>query len=322
MLLSILSGVLCGLAFTNPSFFWLVYFALVPFLGVILAAKRAGRVFFAALFFALPFFGIVLWWMNELFAYAYFFANFAYFSLILYESLFLVGFGLTFYNLKKLKFIPYPLIAAAAFVVFEYLRSLGTFGITAGGLGYSQTAFLPMVQLARFFGSYGITFFIVLVNALLLSILVSKKGRLLKIALLIILISANYLFGSLLIKDYDAKLPEKSVKVAVIQGNIPQAVKLSNRNYNYYFDLYRKLSLKAHLLRPSIYVWPETALNNFIARRPIFGKLSNLAEELNAALIVGAPQRVERQYFNVAFCIGKDGKLKGVYQKQRLVPFG
>lgn len=322
MILSIISGILTGVAFTNPAFFLLVYFSLVPFLGALLNAQSLKRTILCSFSFSFVFLGITLWWINTLNDFAAPFATLAFLALLIYQSLIFLVFSVTVHYLKQFRYIPNTIIIPMAFVAVEFLRSLGTYGITAGGLGYSQSAFLEMIQIAKYTGVYGVSFFLVLVNYLFLTILVSPRSKFGRVVTLVVIISANFIFGNMIIQEYDARLPEDGAKIAVVQGNIPQAKKLRNRNNADYFAKYQKISLDAHVYRPAIYVWPETALNNFIEGRPIMPKLRNLAVRLNAYLLLGAPRRRADRYYNAAFVFDRKGDLTDVYEKRKLVPFG
>jgi apolipoprotein N-acyltransferase len=212
-------------------------------------------------------------------------------------------------------------------VVVEYLRTLGPYGVTAGGLGYSQTQFLPMLQIARFGGAYGVSFFVLLVNGLILSLVISRRFRAIKLLALVVLVAANFLFGNMAIKSYDAALEAAALKdtallkLALIQGGVPQKERLQNWNNDYYFSIYRQLSCAVQSSRPQIYVWPETAFNNFIEGRRAFAKLADLSRDLGAELIVGAPRTSRGKYYNSAYFFSRGDFSGGIYDKQVLVPF-
>ncbi len=57
------------------------------------------------------------------------------------------------------------LIAAAAWVVFDYCRSIGIFAYPWGIIGTTQYQFLPLIQIASITGVWGISFVILLCNA-------------------------------------------------------------------------------------------------------------------------------------------------------------
>ncbi|MFA5876427.1 MAG: apolipoprotein N-acyltransferase, partial [Candidatus Margulisiibacteriota bacterium] len=322
MWISLISGLLTGAAFVNPAFFPLVYFSLVPFLWNLRQAQNYGQAAKTALLFAVPFFAVVLWWLNELNNFVPFWSTLAYAALVGYQSLLFLLFGVVAHYLKSIKRISWIMTWPAAFVVVDYLRTLGPYGVSAGGLGYSQTWALPMLQIARFTGVFGISFFLLVVNGLILSLVVSRRFRAVKLLALAALVAANFSFGSAVIHSYSAaqnNLP--TVKLALVQGGVPQAERLQNWNNDYYFSIYRRLSCGAQAFHPQIYVWPETAFNNFIEGRTTFAQLAALSKDLDAGLIMGAPRAGEREYFNSAYFFANGKPLRDVYDKQVLVPF-
>ncbi|MBQ8758434.1 MAG: hypothetical protein IJZ20_01950, partial [Clostridia bacterium] len=122
-------------------------------------------------------------------------------------------------------------LVSLGYVVGEYLQSLGTFAFPWARLFVTQTDCPVLLQSASLFGSYFITFIIVLVNAMLaLSLLnagreggKSKKYALVAVGIFLI----NALFGVVRVSFTDYSESEH-IEALVLQGNIPSGEKWSD----------------------------------------------------------------------------------------------
>ena len=109
------------------------------------------------------------------------------------------------------------------------------------------------------------------------------------------------------------------IRVALLQGNLPQLLKWTPEGQrtaaNTYSELTREVADETDLI-----VWPETALPMIDSQaRPVLERVqSNLPPE--TALITGIVQLDENdRYFNSVIGVGN---VEGSYQKEHLVPFG
>lgn len=132
------------------------------------------------------------------------------------------------------------------------------------------------------------------------------------------------------------RIPEKTIKIAVVQGNIPQDKKWEPSFQNEVISIYKDLTNE--VVRrdfPELVVWPETAVP-FIFSEPsappkdmnekLSSDLIEFVREIHTYLLFGSIKRVSEkgeQYFsNSAFLLNKDGKVTYIYDKIHLVPFG
>jgi apolipoprotein N-acyltransferase len=110
------------------------------------------------------------------------------------------------------------------------------------------------------------------------------------------------------------------VKVALLQGNIPQDLKFVEGRFESTLALYRRL-IDAH--PATLVVLPETALPRMLHAIPR-DWLDALAHEARAAgrdIVVGVPLAESRErYFNSAISLGASATAR--YDKAHLVPFG
>lgn len=211
-----------------------------------------------------------------------------------------------------------PLLLCAG----EYCRSMYPFGgFPWGHVGYSLGRIDQFLQLASVVGVYGVVFFIGVINALLAWAYVQRRYRYHAVGLALVLVVANFIFGTVRLHGHDRDSP--TIKVALLQGNIPQAIKSSSRqNAEEILANYNDLMTKAKLAGAELAIWPETAYPRSIDRN---GGRPNIIRN-NLASIVGAVayNRDTNDWFvhNSGFHIDYLGELTSRYDKSHLVPFG
>jgi len=212
-------------------------------------------------------------------------------------------------------------VSGALWVAVEYLRSYVLKGFTWGFLGYSQTPFLDLVQIAEFTGVYGIGFLIVLVNAAVFVAL--KKHRLIPLAVAALLVIVTVAAGRQLRRNSGADtLPP--VKVAVLQGNIDQYKKWDRQFCDEIRNVYAGLARAAARETPDVIVWPETSVPGCL---PLDGDtcvwVRNLVRETNTCHIIGSAYMLSgnRQY-NASVLFTPRGEISAFHMKTRLVAFG
>lgn len=250
----------------------------------------------------------------------------AIFGLSLLAAIFGGVYGLVTVAISRLAIVKkYPLllpfVAAAGYVLNEWIRTCFWFGVPWGRLALGQLAGdgAPVTVLsASLFGSYFVTFLIVLVSFLLAEALVLGKFKLRPI-LAFSLAAANLLCGVVI-----ALMPikeETTVTVAAIQGNISSRDKWNGETSSeYIFDEYYKLTEQAAIDGAELIVWPETALPN----NGYIPYISQICEEYGVYVLFGAfYYDDDGNPANVLRMIDPSGQLsETVYSKRHLVPFG
>jgi apolipoprotein N-acyltransferase len=242
------------------------------------------------------------------------------------------------------------LIAPAAWVGLDVARGWLFTGMPWMDLGYGLFREPLLIQAADLGGHHLITFFIVQINALLYWLLdrvfsrtrTPKRQYLLAVMVCLIL----YCVGGYSMLRWqqvksEATTAEQVVAVAV-QGNIDQGEKWSPALKEETVDRYLSLSAKAiqGKERPSLIVWPETALPFYPHREPLMSRVRDFAKEKQLYLLTGAPYFTVTpglskpsteyfssslrpvEYFNSALMVDSSGTQTGRYNKQHLVPFG
>lgn len=225
-----------------------------------------------------------------------------------------------------------PFFIAMLFSVNEWTQTLTWAGIPWGRIGISQTEMPILMQTASLFGSYFITFFVVLFNFLVAYALFYESERRRTSVMALALLGSYILCGTVLY-FIPTKNEDKYIKIASVQGNL-----LSQTNYdmpiNEIYDIYERLSLEAVEDGAQVVVWPENVFStNFDAFLRIHGKkyvriwqaMSELAVETGATFISGGyiySEDGEEMYNSVSVFYPDGDSIIGAYSKMKPVPFG
>ena len=325
--LSILSAGLLILAFPKPNLGFLAWFALVPWFFAI-RNKRPLEAFLLSYLIGLVFFSGIVYWVNYV-------SSLGFTVLVLYLALYFAVFGLIFsifnFQFSIFNFFLIPCI----WVSLEYIRSHLFTGFSWALLGYSQYRILPAIQISDITGAYGVSFLLVLVNVGICQIIGSsqcsavhslqKKIHLKKSfsTFLYVLLPLIIVFGYGYFK-LNQPARGQSIKVAVIQGNIPQRMKWDPEARHFILRKYSRLTETAALNRPDIIIWPETSVPGYLEDEPeLLKEISSLSRRVFPAyLLVGTPQQGRsRTLYNSATLLFQ-GKIIERYDKLHLVPFG
>jgi apolipoprotein N-acyltransferase len=215
------------------------------------------------------------------------------------------------------------LIFPALWVLMEWLRGWLFTGFPWLFAGVGQIDG-PLGGLAPVFGVHGLSLAVALSAGLLWLVVHgfwhagrTRRGALLALALL--WLGAGLLWWVDWTAPADAG-DGRPLRVAVIQGNVEQAVKWDPDGLLPTLDIY--LTLTRANLDSDLIVWPETAIPEFRHRveAPLIEPLGETAREAGAEVVIGLPvmERDER-YFNALVSIGS---AEDHYFKRHLVPFG
>ncbi|HET6782112.1 MAG TPA: apolipoprotein N-acyltransferase, partial [bacterium] len=202
-----------------------------------------------------------------------------------------------------------PLLWAA----LEYLRSSGPFGFPWALLGVSQHTLLPVIQVARLAGVFGVSLLVASGSAAVFSIL---KRRLAPAAIVILLIAAVVAWGSRQVQT----LPAASTTVAALQPNIDPKAKLDPAHAGQIMADLERLTEEAATRNPALIVFPETALPvNLFGQAGALHEVGRWANTARATLIASS---LENGQSNIAVAVAASGQAVDRYDKVRLVAFG
>ncbi|HRE16406.1 MAG TPA: apolipoprotein N-acyltransferase, partial [Rhodocyclaceae bacterium] len=175
-------------------------------------------------------------------------------------------------------------------------------------LGYSQAPGTPLAGFAPLLGVYGLSALTALAAAMLV------RWR---VGLPVLLALGGTGYGLSQISWTTPVGPP--VRVALVQGNVPQSLKWDPTQFYRTLRLYRDL-VDAHPAQ--LTVLPETAAPAFLDQLPpeFLADLKRLALREQGDLILGTVTGSPEQYWNTALTLGASPEQQ--YSKSHLVPFG
>ncbi len=335
---SIFTGLLLASLFPPFRFEVLAWIALVPLLWSI-EGKKPQQAFTLGLVSGLVSFGIIIWWVKiSMATYGGLPSALAWLVtavLTLYLALYPALFAYCVARVHRGGSFLTLLMAAPLWVSLELLRAYFMTGFPWALLGYSQYRHLHVIQIADLAGVYGVSFFIVFVNAAIWHFFRFPRKAPFAVVIGASLMAALVLgYGYLRLQEVPAETAGESRAVGIVQGNVDQSVKWSPR---WRRGILEKMGGLTRELRgrfpgdgsapPPLIVWPEAAAP-LVYERSVRDRefLREFGREANAHLLFGALGRREvkqgPKLTNSAYLIGPDGEEGGRYDKMHLVPFG
>ena len=342
MLLAAVGGALLTGAFPKIELDWLIWFALVPLLYALkdLTARKAFGVGFVA---GLVHFLTLLYWLVPVmrtygFLPAYLSITIlGLFAAVLAFFLALFAAALTTCGKTPARCL---IMVPVCWVALEYLRSFIFTGFPWELIGYSQYNRLQLIQISDIFGVYGISALIAFTNAtLFISLLrftqrrwqdgnISNRLTVGSIIVLVIAFGLTLLYGQWRLNGINEQIAGSTkARVAVIQGNIDQAIKWDPAFQIDTVKKYNRLSASVIDQEPDLIVWPESAtpfyfLYDIKPSELVFEGIHQTAKDY----LIGSPsfERANEKvtYFNSAYLVNPRSKTMGKYDKAHLVPYG
>lgn len=353
LLVLILSGVLTGLTIAIPQIGFLEWITIIPAMIVLLKRGSDNNVKIRSLYAD----GFVFFYGFYLVCYHFFLSMYplefiggitketaaavviiSWFGLALLQSLmgglvFLLA-GLIFRGRVCQKIgILKPIAIAAAWAIFEWTQNFGWWGVPWGKLALGQTEYLLGIQNASWFGSYFITFVIVLVNCFIAYALLNAanlKAFRLSVILALSVLVFQYSSGIILWLTNDITEGE-SVKITCAQGNVSASKSWDFETVKHVEEICHEQTYAAAEAGAKIVLWPETALpfpdindTRYTNSDETYDEMCrNLAKDAGVYILVGGYYNEDGKTYNSLFCYTPEGdRLDTIYNKRRLVPFG
>lgn len=231
-----------------------------------------------------------------------------------------------------------PLAAPALWTVTEWLRAHVLGGFAWNLVGYAWNPWLPMLQLADLGGVFLLSWLMVFSASVLAMVWLRRSGwrEMVIVGGMLGMVLGAVSFHGLwrmetlstpVAHTSDTQTGVASLRVGIVQGNIPQQLKWSSAYRNEAMDRY--LTLSRRLPRAlDLIIWPETAIAFFLQANPLYlDQISHLVQERGTPLLTGTPmvdpgEKGTHRYYNSMVLLDGTGSLTRRYDKHHLVPFG
>lgn len=231
----------------------------------------------------------------------------------------------------------------AVWVGLEYIRSVLFTGFPWNPLGVSQYKNLSVIQVAAWGGVYMVSAVIMVMNTALAltgarianvfrKVEPSSRFRYeLMVGLLVCALC--WMHGTrTVMKGRQISSGATEVRIAVVQ---PNTLQIKKWDLDFEIDIFERLHTQSQLAsinRPSLIVWPETAVMRPYNLDDITQEFVKTHTAMGSSILVGAMEKVHVadtddvysnwRFYNSSFLVGVDGVTDAVYRKQHLVPFG
>ncbi|MBU9825912.1 apolipoprotein N-acyltransferase [Rahnella perminowiae] len=214
--------------------------------------------------------------------------------------------------------------APALWQITEFLRGWVLTGFPWLQFGYSQIDG-PLKGLAPITGVDGITLLLTSLSGLLVYAVYQRRvtPAIIAAAMLLLPWPLRYI-------HWYQEQPDKTVDVALVQGNIPQSMKWDPKALESALQTYLDLS-RPYVGKSSMIIWPESAISDIESDQQGFlSMVDNLYRAQNTQLITGIidARRNEEgmKVYNSAIVLGGEQQYhypdENRFNKHHLVPFG
>ncbi len=327
-----MSGLAAALSFPKFSLSVLAWISLIPLIYVILKF-RPKQAFLLGFLAGTAFNALLIYWIPSVPAHysnlSIPFSILIYVVFVLFLALFwgavCLLFSTIFVSFSKWVYFVVPFL----WVSMEYVLTHLFTGFPWGLLGSSQYRNLPYLQVASVTGVYGLTFFLVLFQSMLVFSMKHRKKTPFVTALGLVLLLHGLGFWSL----RQEPLKDHAFRASVIQGNVSSDIywdQVSRQEIERLFERHLDLSHRAYRDGAQLIIWPEFSVTLcFSCPQDLYQELKQrlfrFVQERGCTLLIGTNEIAVHGetvlYYNTALCLGPDLSMSQ-YHKMHLVPFG
>ncbi|TMJ05161.1 MAG: hypothetical protein E6H01_03505, partial [Bacillati bacterium ANGP1] len=205
-------------------------------------------------------------------------------------------------------------LAAIAWMGLEYLRSTGVFGFPWALLGLTQHRLLPVLQVARYTGVYGVSLLVALTGTSLAGVVLVRRPAPVIFPAIVLVLATGW--G---VQQAHA-VPPGAIVTAAVQPDVPQAQKFDPASSGAQMTALRRLVGNAGRRGAELIVLPETAVPlNLFGPGGALVEVGRWAQQARATVIASS---LENGVSNAAVAVAPSGKAVSRYDKVRLVAFG
>lgn len=335
ILLVVAAGILASFMFPPREVWWFAWLYLVPLLVALRRTAAVRAAGWLMLLFGIVFFWCTLSWLRTIFGVSVV-------GICVLTSLPWILFGVSYRALAgRIATWPSRLWVSAALVIMapifwlavEWIRCEGWyFQFSWAQFGFAMASCRRGGVIYPYLGVYGVTFLIMLVNALVAEIMLAKRRWWHKLLMLApcaaVLIPFSYYLNYPIGSPVSREERTSAFRVVVIQNETGNLDELTEQ------------TLKHAKMKPKLVVWPEYAIMDYPLSDPmILGKLQAVAREMHSTLILGCKSHVSSNarvdwlrrrammsmegalFGNTALVIAPDGKVLGSYRKTHPIQF-
>lgn len=294
LLLSIIMSILI-----SYGLYFLIWFAFVPLLYLTYTKNYKRIIIYSAIYgiiTSIAFFS----WVYELKTAFY---RLIYVSIILVFTLYFIFFMVAVSSIsKKIKGNYAVLLPPVIWILLLLIYSLLPIQIYWMDFAIFQPSLIPLVW---YFGSYGITFLIILFNSVIACYFIKKNNKL----VFLLLFLASLIIFSILYTNYSDFLYDNKIKVALLQGNFPYSFEWrQNHTFDIVLGTYLNMTLEASKEKPDLVIWPEYSLPQDLRKNENALKtLQKTSVDLNEVLIIGSLKYEGDTNTDTAFVFKPDG---------------
>ncbi len=203
---------------------------------------------------------------------------------------------------------------ASCISIGEFLRGNIFTGFSWNNFSHSLAINENLMQIFSITGQYLATFFLIVISQFLLFFW--KDRAYFKALIFISLLPVIFLYGSIRIKDNE--FIDTSL-IGVVQPNVLQKDKVDNPDE---YEILKNLIHLSNKEDANFLIWPESSIPILLQYNPEIIELivDNLPKE--SEILIGNITFQADKFRNSALLIDQDKKIRDIYHKVHLVPFG
>ena len=328
-LICLLLGILTSFSLPPYNLFF-INFLTLPLLLYILVnyVKKKTISFFVGWIFGFGYFISNLYWITNSLTFDVNFKFFIPFALILIPLFLGIFYGLVtflcnFFNLKNK--ISSILIFSIFFGGIEFLRSFIFGGFPWNLVVFSLSNNLHSLQILSYIGTYSLNLLSITIFLLPVIFFFKYKSltKFLMFGLSLILVMINFLYGNLIIKNFEKKKYDNlSSIIRVVSPNVPIERFLSNQDTEKSINELISLSDPQNL-KKTIFIYPEGIITGiYLKDLKFFKDIFKDNYNTNHKVILGINSINQNKIYNSLIVLNNESELLYKYNKNKLVPFG
>ncbi len=330
ILIALGGGILMGLTTAPFNMWFLAWFALVP-LWIIIVKNNWRENILISLAWGAGYHGLALFWITGIhpmtwmgvpWLASFLIAILVWLFITFWGALLVIIWSFLFKILSHKNIFIRILLGISLWCILEYIWSNGDLWWTS--LSFTQSPYnLYILHLSQISGPTTVTAIIILINGLIAESFLQKKySKIFLLSALIILLSTHIL-GYLIYQKPIVTYSTDKIKIGIIQGNIPNTIKLYPEGWRKavegYTTGYKKLASEG----VELILTPETALpfywNDLVEGNDLFYQA---IKKEKIPVLVGAFGKEGKSFTNSLFMINSNGETLNRYDKVKLVPLG